>query len=176
METWEIILAAFIFLLFVTGIIVGIYFLYKNSKKKEPDNGNGNGNRNGAGLTTLLPPDNTINNTNNGVPYAYSQTSSVRSGVWYVPDVNSGGIIVTPAVSSIQCNNYLFSLNTNDQLVWQGDGNSIVTARPSEVPNDQVGISSLNSVINNPDIISTWVYNESQKTWCSNIQRNVYCL
>ena len=42
METWEIVLAGFIFILFIVGIIIGIYFLYRNNTKKTPtDTGNG---------------------------------------------------------------------------------------------------------------------------------------
>ena len=155
----EIFLVIFIFLLVIVGISLGIYFVWRHDQKKRgptsaPSNGGGtNGNGGTRGMTGVTGA-------------AYSQNNMVWTAA---PQPGATGFffldLSTPS-SSVPCKDYLFNLQPDDTLVWQGDGKSVVAGTLVPRGSVLIGDAEVFQRSDNPTTI-IWEYNETERTWCN---------
>jgi len=151
----EIFLIIFILLLVIAGICLAIYFVWRHDQKKRgptsaPINGGGGGSTGTTGATGAT-----------GVTgAAYSQNGMV----WSVTERDGVKLLeLATSSSNTPCKNYLFNLESDGRLVWQGDGTSVVAGNLFSRGSVLVGPETLQG----PSTTILWEYNETERTWCN---------
>ncbi len=163
MSTGVIILIVFIMLVVIAGIIVGLVFWYRSTRKK--DNGNGNGNGNG-GVPIRLQPGN--------VPGLVGVFHSIRvpSANLYLTDSGITGetdLVGTRTPTNVTCNFFRWEYSgptTNNipntlKATWKTAPNQFMAAQftngTTPTNGDQVALRSAN-ITTSPPGRTQWIF------------------
>lgn len=182
----EIFIIFFILLIVITGIILTIYFVWRNEQKKKIPPGNGGAGNGNGGAGTQLPPGTIIPpvTNKNPIPSTAIYISQNIQSTKYItqfksPAFNNRDVVAPITITpDIPCNNFLFNPGLNsgveNALTWQGDGESILWAY--DRTRATVNISKISDIPTTfgPTFLN-WKYDDSRKTWCSTTNKNL-CL
>ena len=186
METWEIIILVLFIILLLVGLGVGVYFVWREDQKKNPNTGptGGTGTTGTTGTTGGTGPTGTTGGTGT---FSISPQVAPTMFLTYDPnnpitvpgDPNAEIPLVTTNGSTLRCADYQWAnfsfegvpsvLGLRNQTIVQPG-----YTRPQVVSASQDSLTGRAILLSTADIdlLANWTYT-SEKRWCS---EDVYCL
>ena len=179
----EIFIIIFILLLVITGIILAIYFVWRNDQKKREGDGTESKETNPKGTESKETNPKGIDDPNGFTGFP----NGSNSFVWNVYLKTVGHYLTLgPTSSTTTCKDYLFKLSdplqnkSGNSLIWQGDTTlSICVAKDDSQYVELRNPNSQYVDIGNPNfgfLPSTQTKNKFNFDWCYDNTKLTWCL